>query len=131
LGEPVEDLEDFEVGDPKNKIQVGSQLLQEVKEMLVAFMKRNKDVFAWNHEDMLGILPLVIVHKLSHRSVNCNNLSKIVLKAPITRPRPDGVSLASGRLHFGCTIIRLWNARTLKGDVRKVELVHAISIYEA
>jgi len=29
------------------------------------------------------------------------------------------------------TIIRLWSVRTLKGDVRMVELVHAISIYEA
>jgi hypothetical protein len=29
------------------------------------------------------------------------------------------------------TIIRLWSVRTLKGDVRTVELVHAIYIYEA
>jgi hypothetical protein len=30
-------------------------------------------------------------------------LSKIALKASITRPRPDGVGLVSGRLHFYCT----------------------------
>lgn len=29
------------------------------------------------------------------------------------------------------SIIRLWSIRTLKGDVRTVELVHAISIYES
>jgi hypothetical protein len=66
-------LEDFEIGDPKKKIRVGSQLPQEMKEMLVAFLKWNKDVFAWIHEDMTGIPPLVIVHKLmadsSHRPI--------------------------------------------------------------
>jgi len=37
------------------------------------------------------------------RTVNCNRLSKIALKASITKPRPDGVTLASRRLHFCCT----------------------------
>jgi len=37
------------------------------------------------------------------RTVNCNRLSKIALKASITRPRLDGVALESGQLHFGCT----------------------------
>jgi hypothetical protein len=52
------------------------------------------------------------------RTVNCNCLSKIALKASITRPRLDNVALASGRccpsirtvalrLHV-ITIIRLW-----------------------
>jgi hypothetical protein len=33
--------------------------------------------------------------------VNCNHLFKIELKASITRLRPNGVALASRRLHFG------------------------------
>jgi hypothetical protein len=45
LGEPVEELEDFELGDSKKKIRVGSQLSPEIKEALVAFLRRNKDVF--------------------------------------------------------------------------------------
>jgi hypothetical protein len=36
----------------------------------------------------------------SVRTINCNRLSKIVLKASISRPRLDGVALASGWLHF-------------------------------
>jgi hypothetical protein len=44
-----------------------------VKEDLVAFLRRNSDVFAWSHEDMPGIDPSVIVHKLNvdpnHRPV--------------------------------------------------------------
>jgi hypothetical protein len=69
----VEDLEEFEMGDPGKKVHVGSQLPQLVKEGLVAFLKRNSDVFAWSHEDMTGIDPSVIVHKLNvdpnHRPV--------------------------------------------------------------
>ncbi len=69
MGKPVEDLEKFELGDPRKKVRVGSQLPQKLKEMLVAFLKQNENVFAWSHEDMLGIPPSVIVHKLSHRLV--------------------------------------------------------------
>jgi hypothetical protein len=73
LGEPVEELEDFELGDSKKKIQVGSQLCPEIKEVLVEFLRRNEDVFAWGHEDMPGIPPSVIVHRLmvdpSHRPI--------------------------------------------------------------
>jgi hypothetical protein len=73
MGEPVEELEDFELGDSKKKVCVGTQLPPEIKEALVAFLRKNKDVFAWSHEDMLGIPLSVIAHKLmvdpSHRPV--------------------------------------------------------------
>jgi hypothetical protein len=55
------------------KGHIGSQLPQLMKEDLVAFLKCNNDVFAWSHEDMPGIDPSVIVHKLNvdpnHRPV--------------------------------------------------------------
>jgi ribonuclease HI len=44
---------------------VGSSLPQEQKEALVEFLRRNADVFAWSHEDMPGIDPSVIVHRLN------------------------------------------------------------------
>jgi hypothetical protein len=73
LGEPVEELEDFELGDSKRKILIGSQLTPGMKEALVAFMRQNEDVFAWSHDDMPGIPPSMIVHKImvdpSHRPV--------------------------------------------------------------
>jgi len=52
---------------------------------------------------MIKILKGVQTADLSVWTVNCNHLSKIALKASITRPRPDGVALVFGRLHFGCT----------------------------
>jgi hypothetical protein len=49
------------------------QLSPEIKETLVAFLRQNENVFAWSDEDMPGIPPSVIVHKLmvdpSHRPV--------------------------------------------------------------
>jgi hypothetical protein len=65
LGEPVEDLEEFEVGDAKKRVRIGSQLPQHMKEDLVAFLRCNNDVFTWSHEDMPGIDPSVVVHKLN------------------------------------------------------------------
>jgi len=64
LGEPVEELEEFELGDSKKKVRIGAQLPPETKEALVTFLRKNKDVFAWSHEDMPGIPPSVIAHKL-------------------------------------------------------------------
>jgi len=60
LGESVEELESFELCDSKKTIRVGSQLSLEIKMALVAFLRRNQDIFAWSHEDMLGIPPSVI-----------------------------------------------------------------------
>jgi len=66
-------LQSFELGDSKKTIRVGSQLSPTIKMALVTFLRRNQDVFAWSHEDMPGIPPSVIVHKLmvdpSHRPV--------------------------------------------------------------
>ena len=32
---------------------------------LIQFLKENLDIFAWSHEDMLGIAPEIIQHKLN------------------------------------------------------------------
>ena len=36
-----------------------------VRLAIVAFLKENQDVFAWNHEDMSGIDPSIMVHRLN------------------------------------------------------------------
>ena len=38
---------------------------KKTKQDLVQFLKENIDVFAWSHEDMLGIDPSVITHRLN------------------------------------------------------------------
>jgi hypothetical protein len=67
-------MKDFEVGgNRKKKVRVGSLLSPEVEESLVAFLRNNTDMFAWCHDDMLGIDPSVISHRLNvdpnHRPV--------------------------------------------------------------
>jgi hypothetical protein len=66
-------LEEFEIGDSEKKIRVELQLPREQKDALVEFLRRNADVFAWSHEDMPGVKPSVITHRLnvdpSHRPV--------------------------------------------------------------
>mgnify|MGYP003362656234 CR=1 FL=1 len=46
-------------------LNIGSRLSPELKNQLVAFLRANLDVFAWNHSDMCGISPDIAVHKLN------------------------------------------------------------------
>uniref|UniRef100_A0A2N9HHU0 Uncharacterized protein n=1 Tax=Fagus sylvatica TaxID=28930 RepID=A0A2N9HHU0_FAGSY len=46
------DTIELEDGRPERTTKVGADLPPEMKESLVQFLKDNKDVFAWSHEDM-------------------------------------------------------------------------------
>uniref|UniRef100_A0A2N9HAM0 Uncharacterized protein n=1 Tax=Fagus sylvatica TaxID=28930 RepID=A0A2N9HAM0_FAGSY len=59
------DTIELEDGRPERTTKVGADLPPEMKESLVQFLKDNKDVFAWSHEDMPGINPSIISHKLN------------------------------------------------------------------
>uniref|UniRef100_A0A2N9FYE4 Reverse transcriptase n=1 Tax=Fagus sylvatica TaxID=28930 RepID=A0A2N9FYE4_FAGSY len=56
---------ELEDGRPERTTKIGADLPPKIKESLVQFLKDNKDVFAWSHEDMPGINPSVISHKLN------------------------------------------------------------------
>uniref|UniRef100_A0A2N9GIS8 Integrase catalytic domain-containing protein n=1 Tax=Fagus sylvatica TaxID=28930 RepID=A0A2N9GIS8_FAGSY len=55
----------LEDGNPERTTKVGADLPPLIKESLIRFLKSNKDVFAWTHEDMPGIDTSVISHKLN------------------------------------------------------------------
>uniref|UniRef100_A0A2N9FNL6 Uncharacterized protein n=1 Tax=Fagus sylvatica TaxID=28930 RepID=A0A2N9FNL6_FAGSY len=59
------DTIELEDGRPERTTKIGADLSPEMKESLVQFLKDNKDVFAWSHEDMPGINPSIISHKLN------------------------------------------------------------------
>ena len=63
----VEALETMELveGETTKTTRIGTTLSPKMRNRFVQFLKENLDVFAWNHEDMLGISPKVIQHKLS------------------------------------------------------------------
>nr|XP_025678202.1 uncharacterized protein LOC112778047 [Arachis hypogaea] len=51
--------------DPTKFTFVGTSLKNEEKEKLIRFLRQNADLFAWTSEDMSGIDPSVITHKLA------------------------------------------------------------------
>ena len=63
----VEALETVELveGEATKTIRIGTTLSLEMRTSLVQFLKENLDIFTWSHEDMLGISPKVIQHKLN------------------------------------------------------------------
>ena len=63
----VEALKTVELvdGELTKTIRVGTNLSTKMKKKLVQFLKDNLDVFAWSHEDMLGISIKIIQHKLN------------------------------------------------------------------
>ncbi|GAV90018.1 hypothetical protein CFOL_v3_33427 [Cephalotus follicularis] len=65
--QPVEDgvQVPLEAGNSERVFQVRSQLGEVEKEELITFLQNNKYVFAWSAEEVPGISPSVMVHKLS------------------------------------------------------------------
>ena len=64
--EPSEELEPIQLDDhPKHLAYVGSKLAEDLRSPLIRFLKQNRDVFAWKQEDMRGIDPTIITHRLS------------------------------------------------------------------
>ena len=58
---------------PERMVMIGSRLSPDTRDALCDFLREHKDVFAWPHEDMPGIDPAVMCHRLSvdprHRPV--------------------------------------------------------------
>ena len=67
VAEPTETLEDIPLDedDLGKSIRIGADLEGKIKKDLIRFLRENIDVFAWSHEDMLGIDPSVITHRLN------------------------------------------------------------------
>jgi hypothetical protein len=50
---------------PEKSTRIGANLAPQTRESIIHFLKNNKDVFAWSQEDMPGIDPSIISHKLN------------------------------------------------------------------
>lgn len=62
----IEELKSFEVGsnDFSKSLQVDKSLPPALKEKLKKFLQNNLDIFAWRHDDMVGIDPKISCHHL-------------------------------------------------------------------
>ena len=65
--EPVEELEEITLDEsrPEWTTRMGTLASTLTRQALTAFLRMNQDVFTWSHEDMPGIDPSVIVHRLN------------------------------------------------------------------
>ncbi|CAL2276959.1 unnamed protein product [Prunus armeniaca] len=65
--EPVEDNELVTLDEdiPDRQVRIGTSLSQELRSDLVTFLRLNFEVFAWSYNDMPGISPEIISHRLS------------------------------------------------------------------
>lgn len=52
-----------DANDPSKVLKIGSQLGPALRDRLVFFLKKNLDVFAWSHTDMVGVDPKVMCHR--------------------------------------------------------------------
>ena len=64
---PAEDTEEVDIDDPgtAQRVKIGTSLSPEVREAVIACLRRNRDVFAWSHSDMKGIDPDLMCHRLN------------------------------------------------------------------
>ena len=63
---PSKELEPIQLDDQLEHLAyIGSKLAEDVKDLLIHLLKKNVEVFAWNQEDMRGIDPTIITHKLN------------------------------------------------------------------
>jgi len=67
VAEPTKALEDIPLDEnnPERYTIVGADMEKKTKQDLVQFLKKSIDVFSWSHEDMPGIDPCVITHRLN------------------------------------------------------------------
>ena len=65
--EPLETPQEVEIipRDSMNILKIRSTLLTLEKGKMISFLRANKDVFTWKHEDMLGIDRKIIQYRLN------------------------------------------------------------------
>ena len=65
--EPIKELEEISLDESRleRTTRMGMLATPLIRQDLAAFLRMNQDVFAWGHEDMPGIDPSVIVHRLN------------------------------------------------------------------
>ena len=63
---PSEELKPIQLDDqPEHLAYIGFKLAEDVRDLVIHFLKQNVEVFTWKQEDMGGIDPTIITHKLN------------------------------------------------------------------
>ena len=61
-----EEVEMINLGNKgeEKKVKIGTSLIEEIRQQLYTLLKEFKDIFAWSYEDMPGLDPEIIQHRL-------------------------------------------------------------------
>ena len=51
--------------DPEKFTRIGTGMKEKARKDLIQFLRKSIDIFAWSHDDMPGIDPSVITHRLN------------------------------------------------------------------
>ena len=71
---PSEELEPVQLGDQlEHLVYIGSKVAEYIRSSLIRLLEKNMEVFVWKQEDMGGVDPAMITHRL-----NVNSLFKPV-----------------------------------------------------
>ncbi|CAL9000917.1 unnamed protein product, partial [Prunus brigantina] len=67
LAQPAEELETVVLNEehPDRCVMIGTALDPNLRGLFIDFLRQHAEVFAWSYDDMPGISPDVIIHKLS------------------------------------------------------------------
>ena len=65
--EPIEKLEEITLDNlnPDRTTKIRTLTDPAIRQEIITFLRSNRDVFAWSHDDMPGIDPSVMVHRLN------------------------------------------------------------------
>ncbi|KAM1879468.1 hypothetical protein ACFX14_041340 [Malus domestica] len=65
--QPAKELEKVSISKdyPDRMVKIGTTLSPPIRLTLISFLQKNIEVFAWSYEDMPGISPDIICHRLS------------------------------------------------------------------
>ncbi|KAM1945945.1 hypothetical protein ACFX13_000868 [Malus domestica] len=65
--QPAEELKKVSISKdyPDRMVKIGTTLSPPIRLALISFLQENTEVFAWSYEDMPGISPDIICHRLS------------------------------------------------------------------
>ena len=67
IAKSIEELEEVTLNESwlERTTRMGTSSSRTVRQALTTFLKENQDVFAWSNEDIPGIDPSIIVHRLN------------------------------------------------------------------
>ena len=55
----------IDVNNPSKVLKLGKNLADKTRQAITSFLLKNLDVFAWSHEDIVGINLKVMCHRLN------------------------------------------------------------------